>query len=346
MKKGITLIVILFITKSLFAQERRVSWNAGFISEGQWNLSEEKTGWANLINADIAITLWESAFFEASALSTYSAGTPVANDRQGFSNIDAENRGFRLFHAGLSQTFLQESLAAFIGLKAADEDFFNTDLAGLFTGSSYGGIPTCTENHAIAVYPEAALAAHVEYNKGNWTVRETLYNGKPSDRINEQFRFRPNRDGLFNIGSVMYSIDNEEFAATSYTLGYAYTNKEAIGQNNICIWSCIEQPITNIGNARFSLLAQGSTHMTDNAPCNGFWAGGFVVENITKHGGLLGLAVNRIYCNDGNETDIELTFHCPIGAGFCIQPALHAIRTDGTNTFIGQFRLCYEIGGH
>ena len=345
MKKGITLIAILFITISLIAQEKRVSWSAGLISEGQWNLSEGKTGWANLVNADIAIALWKGALFDAAALSTYSAGTPVANDRQGFSNIDAENRGFRLFHAGLSQTFLQESLTAFIGLKAADEDFFNTDLAGVFTGSSYGGIPTCTENHAIAVYPEAALAAHVEYHKGNWTVRETLYNGRPSDRMDEQFRFRPKRDGLFNIGSVMYSEDDEEFAATSYTLGYAYTTKEASGQDEGSIWGCIEQPVTNIGEARLSLLAQGSTHLTDDAPCNGFWAGGFVVENMTKHGGQLGLAVNRIYYNDGNETDIELTFHCPIGAGFSIQPALHAIRTDGESTLVGQLRLCYEIGG-
>lgn len=345
MKKKLLLLAAAVCALSLQAQEDRVAWAAGVITEGQWNMTDGKTGWANRINADLGVRLWKGALFDVSTLTTYSTGTPVADDRQGFSNIDAENRAFRLFHAGLSQTFLNESLTLFVGLKAADEDYFNTDLAGLFTGSSYGGIPVCTENHGISVYPEAALALHAEYVTGGWTLRESFYNGAPSDRLDEQFRFRPGRDGLFNIGSAMYAVETEGYAFTSYTLGYAFSTKEVTGQTEFGLWGGVEQPVCTWGKMRLNLLAEGAAELTKNAACKGYWAAGAVAENITRNGGQLGLAVNRVYCQDGHETDVELTFLCPLGAGFSLQPALHAIRTDGVTTMVGQFRLCYEIGG-
>lgn len=345
MKKKLLLLAAAVCALSLQAQEDRVAWAAGVITEGQWNMTDGKTGWANRISADLGVRLWKGALFDVSTLTTYSTGTPVVDDRQGFSNIDAENRAFRLFHAGLSQTFLNESLTLFVGLKAADEDYFNTDLAGLFTGSSYGGIPVCTENHGISVYPEAALALHAEYVTGGWTLRESFYNGAPSDRLDEQFRFRPGRDGLFNIGSAMYAVETEGYAFTSYTLGYAFSTKEVTGQTEFGLWGGVEQPVCTWGKMRLNLLAEGAAELTKNAACKGYWAAGAVAENITRNGGQLGLAVNRVYCQDGHETDVELTFLCPLGAGFSLQPALHAIRTDGVTTMVGQFRLCYEIGG-
>lgn len=344
MKKKLLLLAAAVCALSLQAQEDRVAWAAGVITEGQWNMTDGKTGWANRISADLGVRLWKGALFDVSTLTTYSTGTPVADDRQGFSNIDAENRAFRLFHAGLSQTFLNESLTLFVGLKAADEDYFNTDLAGLFTGSSYGGIPVCTENHGISVYPEAALALHAEYVTGGWTLRESFYNGAPSDRLDEQFRFRPGRDGLFNIGSAMYAVETEGYAFTSYTLGYAFSTKEVTGQTEFGLWGGVEQPVCTWGKMRLNLLAEGAAELTKNAACKGYWAAGAVAENITRNGGQLGLAVNRVYCQGGHETDVELTFLCPLGAGFSLQPALHAIRTDGVTTMAGQFRLCYEIG--
>ena len=343
MKRISSLFAAFLVVLLLQAQEARVSWNFGAISEGQWNMSDGGTRWMNLFTADFGVKLWKGSLFDVSLLSTYGTGSPVADDRQGFSNIEADNRGLRLFHAGLSQTFFDESLKAFVGLKAADEDYFNTPLAGLFTGSSYGCMPTCAENQAIAVYPEAALAVHLEFNKGGWTMRETLYNGAPSDRLDEQFRFRPGRDGLFNIGSVMYSLGED--AGASYTLGYAVTTKKAHGQSEFGVWGSVEQPVCNIGDARLSLLAQGSKHFTGDASCKGFWVGGFVVENFIKDGASLGLAASRVYCFDGNETDVEFVFSCPLGYGFTVQPAVHFIRTDGVSATVGLIRLCYEIGG-
>ena len=345
MKRVFNLYVVLFLVFSLQAQEGRFSWNIAAVSEGQWNMSDGATRWVGLVGADFGVRLWRGALFDVSLLSVYGAGSPVADDRQGFSNIDAENRALRLFHAGLSQRFFDGALTAFIGLKAADEDYFNTDLAGLFTGSSYGCVPTCTENQNIAVYPETALALHLEFNKGGWTVRETLFGGAPSDRLDEQFCFRPGRDGLFNIGSLMYAWGGEEFAPASYTLGYALTTKGEGGRSEFGVWGGVEQPLCRLWHSRLSFLAQGAGHFTDDAPCKGFWAAGLVVENITRSGGRVGVAVNRAYYIDGHETDVELTFDCPLGGGFSVQPAAHFIRTDGASAVVGQLRLCYEIGG-
>ena len=339
-------VAIWLCMGSVCAQTSKVWWNVGVISEGQWNLSKGKTGWMNLLSADMGCQLWKGATFDVSALSTYGVGTPIADDRQGFSNIDADNRGFRLFHAGLSQQLLNDQLTLFVGLKAADEDYFNTDLAGLFTGSYYGGIPVCTENHGISVYPEAALAFHAAYEVKNWTLRESFYHGAPSDRLDEQFRFRPGRDGWFNMGSVMYSVQKDEEAApAAYTLGYAYSSREVNGQSEFGVWTTVEHPLFQVGKCQWYLLAQGAAELTSNAFCKGFWAGGVVAENFWKERVNFGCAVNRAYYADGHETDVELTLHLPLGKGFSLQPAFHAIRTDGLNTCIGQLRLCYEIGG-
>ena len=330
---------------SLKAQlSERLSWSAAVVSEGQWNVSHGGTRWMNLFNAEFGAKLWRGALFDAVVLSTYGAGSPVVGDRMGFSNIDADNSAFSLFHAGLSQKMFNDNLAVFVGLKAADEDYFNTPLSGLFTGSAYGAMPTFTESHAIAVYPEAALALHLEYTNGNWTLRETLYNGAPSGKIDEQLRFRPGRDGLFNIGSIMYSCGSDDVAPVSCTLGYAFTTKEARGHNELGVWGSVEQPVCNIGRARLNILAQASKNFASATLCKGFWASGLVAENVTKSGARLGFSVCRVYCIDGNETDAEITFDCPIGAGFSVQPALHAIRACGRSNVVGQLRLCYEIG--
>ena len=346
MNKSIILFTLLLsFNLCIHAQESRINWGVSVASEGQWNANKGKMGWMNVLQGDFGIKLWKSSLFDVSALSTYGVGTPVCDDRQGMSNLDADNRIFRLFHAGLSQTFMNDRLSVFIGLKAADEDYFNTDMTGIFTGSSYGGNPICTEVHGISVYPEATLAFHVAYEQGGWTFRESLYNGAPSDCLDEQFRFRPKRDGVFNIGSAMYSGENEDgFLPSTYTFGYAFSSKQVDGYEQFGLWGGAEQPLFSFGDARLNLIAQGGMQVTDNAACKGYWAGALLAENVTKWGVQVGLSVNRCYWVDGNETDVELTFTCPLGAGFSVQPAFHAIRTDGESNCVGLLRLYYEIG--
>ena len=345
LRKGLFLLVLAFVCILVDAQESRISWGVDVTTEAQWNTSNGKARWQNVLNAGLGVKLWKGAFIDVSALSTYALGDGVCDDLQGFSNIDADNRWFRLTHLGLGQSFFDDRLTVFVGLKAADEDYFNTDLSGLFTGSSYGGNPVCTENHGISVYPEAALALHVSYEHNGWTLRESLYNGAPSDRLEEQFRFRPASDGLFNIGSVMYSDKSEEdFVPSTYTLGYALSTKAVTGQTQFGLWGGVEQSLLRMGRARLNMLAQGGVQLTSNASCRCYWAGALVAENVTRLGAQVGLAMNGCYFADAEEIDVELTVNCPIGLGFSVQPALHSIFTNGRYNLAGMLRLCYSIG--
>lgn len=328
------------------AQEPRFSWNVGVITEGQWNMTNGRAAWANLVGADAGVRLWKGAFVDLGAIATYENGASVADDRQDFSNINAPNRAFRLMHLGLTQELAAGKVSLFLGLRGVDEDYCNTDYAGVFTGSSYGGLPTITENAEVAMFPESALAFHAEYRPAKgWTIRESLYNGRTSDRLDEQFRFSPGRDGILNFGSVMYERQKGESTPATYTLGYNLGTKQTAGnKTDFGLWASLEQPILGIGRARLGVLAQGAVQLTNNAVGKGYWAGAVVMEDVTKNGGVLGLGVNRAYYADGHETDVELTFNCPIGAGFSVQPALHCIRTDGSTAVAGQLRVIYEIG--
>lgn len=342
------LIIILssLCSAFAFAQEPRFSWNAGVITEGQWNITKGKVAWANLISADAGVRLWEGAQFDLAAISTYGVNASAVDDRQDFSNINAPNFGFRLTHLGLGQTLADGKVLLFLGLRGADEDYCSTDYAGVFTGSSYGGLPTITENTGVPMFPVSALGFHVEYwPTARWTFRESLYNGRASDRLDEQFRFRPGRDGILNYGSAMYEVAKGESTPATYTLGYNLATRQASGERvDFGLWTVVEQPLFRIGRAQLGLLAQGAVQLTKNAAGKGYWAGAVVMEDVTANGGVLGLGVNRAYYADGNETDVELTFNCPIGAGFSVQPALHCIHTDGSTVMAGQLRVIYEIG--
>lgn len=341
-----TLLLLLLGVHSLSAQEQRFNWNVGVITEGQWNMTDGRTAWANLLSAEAGVRLWKGATLDMSAISTYEAGASAVDDRQDFSNINASNRAFRLTHLGLGQELADGKVFLFLGLRGADEDYCNTDYAGIFTGSSYGGLPTITENSGVSMFPVSALGVHVEFRPTErWTIRESLYNGCASDRLDEQFRFRPGRDGVLNFGSAMYEVPAEQGTPATYTLGYHLGTKQASGEKtDFGLWASVEQPLFRVGRARVGLLAQGSAQLTKNAMGKGYWAGALVMEEVTRNGGVLGLGVNRAYYADGHETDVELTFQCPIGAGFSVQPAMHCIRTDGRTVMAGQLRLIYEIG--
>ena len=184
---------------------RRVTWHVDAVTEGQWNMKNGKANWMNLLSAGVGRRTWRGGSIEMAALATGHLKEGIVDDLQDFSNINAGNQGFRLTHLGIGQQLFGK-LYVYAGLREADEDYLNTDGAGIFTGSSYGCVPQAGENFAIGVYPEAALGLHFEYNPADaWTIRESFYNGTASDRLNRQFRFCPSSDGLVNLGSVSYS---------------------------------------------------------------------------------------------------------------------------------------------
>ena len=174
------------------ASEPRVKWNVAGTTEGLWNISGGKAGWCNLLEASVETRLWKGARLETAAISTYNLNLPVADDLQAFSNIDAgPDKAFRLIQAGIRQDFTPW-LTGFAGLRNMDVDHFTTPFTGLFTNASHGNFPILSSNFPLATYPLAALCLHAEVRfTENLTLRESVYNGVASDRLDRQFRFCP-----------------------------------------------------------------------------------------------------------------------------------------------------------
>lgn len=341
-----------FMPPGLDAQDNKIgySWNIAADNEGLWNMTTGHGAWNGLVTVEGGISPWHGGSIEAAALASYGTGA-VADDIQGLTNIDAgENRAFRLSKLGIGQQFGRWTL--FAGLRNVDYDYFTTPYTSLFTGSSYGNFPILSMNHPLATFPLSAMGIHAEYSPtGNIVVKESLYNGVASDRLNRQFRVRPGDDGFFNIGSVTYTASqgDDGFSPASYMFIYSIASLPEEGdtqQMHYTLLANVEQPLATIGGgrARLGLLLQGGWNPTPGEEaCRGYAAMGIISE--FSNGMTAGIAANRAFTLDGNESDIEFTFNYPLLRYFTVTPSLHCIFTQGHScNVVGMLRLSFAIG--
>ncbi len=331
------------------SESRPYEWSVTYITEGGWNVADKRTSWCNLLEVGGALDLWKGARVEATALGTFRAGCPLADDLQGLSNIDPGfNRAFRLIQGGISQQ-LGDKVILFAGLRNVDTDHFTSPLTGLFTGSSNGNFPVLSGNFPLGTYPMAALALHAEYRPtSTLTLKETVYNGVADDRLEHQFCFRPDKDGVFNIGSLTYESPADTKLPGSYTVGYGLGTQPIEDEDdlsyNYALWLLGEQQVARVGGCGLGVMVQGGMSPAGRSACRYYWGGGLTLAEIGRCEATVGVAMNRAIYSDGTETDWELTAHVPVWKCFAVQPALHCIRTNGETTVAGLLRLCVELG--
>lgn len=338
---------------SAYPYDSRLSWNIALDTEGLYNIPNNKAGWNNLLSAGVRACLWDGASLDVEALSSYGVNVPVADDIQGLSNLDAgENRAFRFKTISLTQEF-GEDWKVSAGLRNLDGDYFTSPMTSFFTGSSYGNFPTLSMNFPLPTFPLSAMGVHIEYSPvEDVMIKESLYNGVASDRLDEQFRIVPQSDGFFNIGSISYVrevFDNDcEISSASYTLGYAIGNPQ---QADDCrkgmisaIWCNIEQPLASIGDACIGLLVQGSwSPRPAIVSCDGYASVAFLWEKDDF--ATAGIGVNHAFLEAAGETDIELLFRYSFFEYFTVSPGAHFIFENGGRTSVaGLLRLSFEIG--
>ena len=325
-------------------------WGIGADNEGLWNMTTGKGAWNGLLTVDAGVAPWRGGFVEASAIATYGTGT-TADDIQGLTNLDAgENRAFRFSKVGVRQQFGKWGL--FAGLYNVDVDYFTTPYTSLFTGSSYGNFPILSLNHPLATYPLSAMCLHLNFSPTDrLVIQESIYNGTASDRLDRQFRVRPGEDGFFNIGSVTYTMParDDDFSPASYMFIYSVARlPEDEGrrmQMHYTLLGNIEQPLAIISDrAMLGMLLQGGWNPTPGEEaCRGYVAAATVVE--CRNGMTAGVAANRVFTLEGDETDVEFTYSCPVLRYFTITPSLHCIFTQGQHcNVVGMLRLSFAIG--
>lgn len=353
-RSAFSISLAMCFTSSIQAEDKadnrafHTQWAISATTEGLWNISDGKTGWCNLLEASIGINLWKNGMLEAAAISTYNYGLPVADDMQAFSCLDAgTDKAFRLIQAGIGQQF--NALRIYAGLRNIDVDHFTTPFTGLFTNASHGNFPILSANFPLATYPLSALCLHAEVEPiEGLKIRESVYNGVASDRLDRQFRFCPGSDGVFNIGSISYHMGEEDHHHGHYTLGYALGTsplEETTEMTyNYALWTLIEQPFLHLGEKHLAGLLQGGTSPASRSACQYYWGAGLLLNQLNAKGTQVGLVVNRAIYSDGRETDIELTGSFPILDWLNIQPAVHCINTSGNYTMAAQLRAIIELG--
>ena len=349
---GATMISLMPV--SAYSDDFRLSWNVAFDTEGLYNISDNRAGWDNLLSVGVGVGLWDDAVFDVEALSSYGLNVPVADDFQGFTNMDAgENRAFRFKTISLTQEF-GDNWKVSAGLRNVDGDYFTSPMTSFFTGSSYGNFPTLSMNFPLPTFPLSAMGVHVEYSPVEEVIiKESLYNGAASDRLDEQFRISPRSDGFFNIGSVEYSREMEdndcEISTASYLLGYAIGNPRPVDGSGreimSAIWCNIEQPLVSMDDdACLGMLAQGSWSPRPAIDgCDGYLSFALLWEK--EDFAMAGVGVNHAFLGQNGETDIELLFGYPFLEYFTISPGVHFIfGDDGSKCVAGLLRLSFEIG--
>jgi hypothetical protein len=325
---------------------QNLTWEINATSEVQYNIQNGQSNWANLINMSVDANLWKNTKAETEAIVTYNLNeeNPIADDLQGYSNINANSRPFRLSILGISQQLGNVTL--FVGIRNTGPDYFTSEHISLFTGSSHGIHAPLANNYAVATYPTAQLCLHTEWKiTKNMTLRSSLYNGNPGETMKEQLNLS---NKIKNISTVSYKISEEE--DNGYFCLGEMTGQNILNHHATAVFGIVEYPIITTSRPLLCGIFEGAY---DNSPvmdetmiCRSYYATGGVLHLDKTDNRHLGIVVNQaLYMNNmtkTRETDFEMTYSQSLGK-CCIQPVLHIIKTGKKYNSIAMLRFSIEI---
>lgn len=326
MKKVVILFSVLSLSLAMTAQ---VNWGVTYTTEGHYGVNNREAAWANLLALDMGVGLWQNATLELTTLSSYDTCEGVTDDRQVYSNIVADNRVLSLFVMELVQEWERVELG--VGLGHINDHFFATPHSGLFTGASHGIFPTVGDNFGLGNFPVASLGVHMN-------VRLTSHlhahlhggSGEASDKLSEQFRLRPDEDGLLGIGELCWDNDPDNEHRGSWHLGVVSAEHKGLCTGT-SVFAYGDQPVVSWGNGSHAgVLLQGSwAGGSDAITCRRYGGAGLWGDALGSRDIYAGVIANHAVYVDGWETDIELTSIIPLTPWLNVQPAVHFIDTDG-----------------
>lgn len=323
----------------------RPEWGVDYVTEGQFNLQNGQAAWANRLDLELGTALWRNARADLGLMATWRQGDEVAAVCQDFSNINAPSKALRLTQLGLTQAF-GSKWSLFAGLGQVDRAYFDTPMASLFTGASYGCLPTLADNFHINVYPLSALGLQLNYRPlPQLTLRASLWNGNGGDSWRTQFRFRPKADGIIHVGSLTWaSAESDEEPLTplwqvGWNVGNHYRPATGGRHTQAGFWLTAEQPVCRVGKAHLHLGATYSREFRDPEVAKSYWNVIAACHGVGTRSGTLAVVVERALYHEDHETDVELSWSQPLTSWLTLQPAVHFLRTNGNNQTVGQLRL-------
>lgn len=315
---------------------KRASFGLEYTGEVQTDFNRLKS--VNLLKLGAEFSLSDKLTVELASISVLTTDEAIlTNCLQNFSSVDAPNIPFALTTAGLAWQ-INEHHHVFAGIHRIDENYFCSDMLGLFTHSSCGAFPTITANYDIAVYPVSALGIHYGYTKDAFSLETSLYNGVGYERFNKRdnvFRICPESDGVFLMAQGEYDKD----ATRAYVGGsvlYSDLHATATKQMRPVVWAYAEHDLTE----RFSVLAGYSHAFSNDIICHDFY---IVCGKYAYKKTEFGVFSSYTRIDEKDEWATELTCNIQFNKVFSLQPALHFANTDGRNKCVGLVRLGVKI---
>lgn len=345
MKRLYIAVLMNCLALAVASQEaRKVNAMVNLTSEGQYNMTNDKTNWINLLEINIEASLRENITWISDLISVQNTRMQknkggICEDLQVFSNIEDENRMLGLFTFGPVWD-IRNNFSLFLGVRNVNLDYFTSPMTSVFTGSSQGIYPTISENWGdMANYPLSAMCLHLEWRfSNNWELKNSFYNGVASYNLTDVFRFRPKRGGIFNMIQLGYAEpEGSHSRLGEYYIGLAYgytPDEKGKKKSKTSFFSLIEQSLTqNTG-----LLLEGG-FAPDAETCDAYFGVGLIRSDFFREDDNLGVMVNRALFKEGRETDIEVTYSVPVNRHITLQPCLHFIHTTGASSQVAMMRV-------
>lgn len=326
-----------------------------YTTEFLWNMGDGYANWINILNAYHEIDLWSGGTLDIDLLAVNNLRNSqgkggIAENLHIFSAIEDESCWLSLFELGVTQDFGISKL--FIGVRNINKDYFTSPWNSIFTSSVGGLYPSISDNFPISDSPLSAMCLHSEMRlfKG-FIWRSSLYNGVASNRWDEVFRIRPNRDGLFTITEFSYSGREGSYVG-NYHVGFAFGHtplpEEQRSQeephkkyNRESMWLLVEQPLYIAPTGKtLALLLHGG--WAPKSACDLYGAMGFIWRGLLSSDDYVGLLYNRSLYATGYETALELTYSYPTDFG-TIQPALHRVYTHSSSHTIAMGKIVFDF---
>lgn len=314
-------------------RQNSINYGIDYVSELQTNLEHVRS--ANLLGLQLSIPASHRLSLDFGSITTFSSDhTALADDLQGFSNIDNDCLPFALTVAGLNWS-MGEGTSLFAGIRRIDEDYFCSDGLSFFTNSSCGAFPTISMNHDIAVFPNAAQSVHFIKEWDRIQFQASVYNGRGYNRLSGKenvFRVCPGSDGLFSMAQARY-----DHGKGQWYLGASLHHDGGHGAETLpTAWTYIEERIS--GN--LTLVAAYSHAFSRNAACRNFTGLGGIYETGRSS---LGLFTDYTRIEGIDEVAVEATCILPVTGWMSLQPVIHLISHPGHLDGVGLLRIILSL---
>lgn len=353
--KRFLLLALLVPTATLCLATTNNYPSITYTTEALWNASNGKANWINILNAYHEIGLWEHGTLDIDLLAVNNLRNAkgkggIADYLHIFSAIEDESVALSLFEFGITHHFPSSILS--FGVRNVNKDYFSSPWNSIFTSSVGGLFPSLSDNFPISDSPMSAMCLHSELTlfKG-FVWKSSLYNGVASNRWDEVFNIRPNRDGIFSITEFTYT-GTEGSHVGKYSFGAAFGDTplpvEQRSSDNPekkhkreSMWLLVEQPLyfSPVGS-QLTLLLHGG--WAPKSECELYGAVGLLWRGLLSDGDYIGLLYDRSLYRTGYETEIELTYSYPTSFG-TIQPALHRVYTHTANHTIAMAKVIFDF---